>query len=75
MFTRYTLRAGRILSYSIQAGCQRLGVILSAGILCASLITVNEAAAQAQQPAPDAQAPSGQVPRGRHLARRALGEQ
>lgn len=56
MFTRYMSRA------SENSARRRLGMLLSAGILCASLIPFNEAAAQAQQPVPDAQAPSGQVP-------------
>ena len=62
MSTRYMSRARRFSRYSVQAGCRRLGVILSAAIFFASLITVDEAAGQAQQPGPDAQAPSGKVP-------------
>jgi hypothetical protein len=62
MSTRSMSRASRISAHSLQAGCRRLGAILSAGIFCASLVTINEVAGQAQQPVPDAQAPSEQVP-------------
>lgn len=62
MSTRSKSRASGISVHSIQAGCRRLSIILSAGLFCANLITINEAAGQAQQPMPDTQAPSGQVP-------------
>ena len=62
MLTRYISRVKRISVDGIQGGRRRLGAVLGAGIVCASLIIGQEAAAQAQQPAPDAQTPSAPAP-------------
>ena len=62
MLTRYLSPAKRISADSIQDGRRRLGAVLGAGRVCASLIMGHEAAAQAQQPAPDAQTPSAPAP-------------
>ena len=62
MLTRYMSLAKRNSAYGVQGSCQRLGTALAVGIVCASLIMGHEAAAQAQQPAPDAQTPSAPAP-------------
>jgi hypothetical protein len=62
MLTRITYFSPTMRTGSVQAGRRRLGAVLSAGIIWASLIMSNEAVSQAQQPAPDSPNQSGQVP-------------
>lgn len=62
MLTRVTHLSPTVRARSIQAGWRRLGVILTAGIACASLMTSNEAASQVPQPAQESPTQSGQVP-------------